>query len=98
MAPSCWTALETLEELKGNSIYVLPVKPDTLKQSWRRLVKRTGINDLRFHDLRHEAISRLLEVGLTIPEAASVSGHKTASMLMRYAHPDPAKVRQKMMQ
>ena len=47
---------------------------------------------------RHEAISRLLEVGLTIPEAASVSGHKTASMLMRYAHPDPAKVRQKMMQ
>ena len=39
-----------------------------------------------------------LQKGLTIPEVASVSGHKTASMLMRYAHPDPAKVRQKMMQ
>ena len=49
-------------------------------------------------ELRHEAISRLLEKGLTIPEAASVSGHKTASMLLRYAHPDPAKVREKMMQ
>jgi len=53
---------------------------------------------LRFHDLRHEAISRFLEKGLTIPEAASVSGHKTASMLLRYAHPDPVKVREKIMQ
>ena len=97
VVPLTRTALETLEELKGDSIYVLPVKPDTLKQSWRRLVKRTGINDLRFHDLRHEAISRLLEVGLTIPEVASVSGHRTASMLARYAHPDPIKVREKML-
>ena len=56
------------------------------------------MGDLRFPDLRHEAISRLLEQGLTIPEAASVSGHKTASMLLRYAHPDPVKVREKMMQ
>ena len=73
------------------------MKLNSLTQSWRRLVKRAGISDLTFHDLRHEAISRLLEKGLTIPEAASVSGHKTASMLMRYAHPDPVKVRQKMM-
>ena len=69
-----------------------------MKLSWRRLVRRAGIQDLRFHDLRHEAISRLLEKGLTIPEAASVSGHRTASMLMRYAHPDARKVREKMMQ
>ena len=95
--PLTRTALETLEELKADSLNVLPVKADTLKQSWRRLVKRSGINDLRFHDLRHEAISRLLEVGLTIPEAASVSGHRTASMLARYAHPDPIKVREKML-
>jgi hypothetical protein len=42
-------------------------------------------------------MSRLLEKGLTITEVASVSGHKTASMFMRYAHPDPVKVRKKMM-
>jgi integrase len=78
--------------------HLIPVKPDSLKQAWRRLVLRAGIEDLRFHDLRHEAISRLLEKGLTIPEAASVSGHRTASMLARYAHPDPLKVRQKMME
>ena len=75
---------------------VFPVKIETLKLSWRRLVRRAGLKDLRFHDLRHEAISRFLEKGLTLPEAASVSGHRTASMLLRYAHPDPKKVRQKM--
>ena len=91
------TALMTFEALPRDGLFVFPVKPDTLKQSWRRLVKRAGINDLRFHELRHEAISRLLEMGLTIPEAASVSGHRTASMLARYAHPDPVKVREKML-
>jgi len=98
IVPLTGAALSVLGDLERDGDVVFPVKPDTLKQSWVRLVKRADISDLRFHDLRHEAISRLLEKGLTIPEAASVSGHKTASMLMRYAHPDPAKVRQKMMQ
>ena len=97
MVPLTAAALSELSNLERDGDVVFPVKPGTLKQSWVRLVKRAGINDLRFHDLRHEAISRLLEKGLTIPEAASVSGHKTASMLLRYAHPDPVKIRQKMM-
>ena len=87
----------TIGALPREDLFVSPVKPDTLKQSWRRLVKRAGITDLRFHDLRHEAISRLLEMGLIIPEAASVSGHKTISMLAKYAHLDPVKVRKKML-
>ncbi|MDC0092851.1 tyrosine-type recombinase/integrase [Alphaproteobacteria bacterium] len=53
-----------------------------------RLIKIYGLNNLHFHDLRHEAISRFIERGLTIPGAASISGHKTQSMLFRYAHPD----------
>jgi len=36
------------------------------------------------HDLRHEAISRMFEKGLNVPEVASISGHKTASQLFRY--------------
>ena len=87
-----------LGNLERDGDVEFPVKSGTLKQSWVRLVKRAGIDDLRFHDLRHEAISRLLKRGLTIPEAASVSSHKTASMLLRYAHPNPVKVREKMMQ
>ena len=51
-----------------------------------RLRKRAGLQHVRFHDLRHEAISRLFELGLTPPEVAMISGHRTMSMLMRYSH------------
>lgn len=44
------------------------------------------IPDLRFHDLRHEAISRLFEKGLNPMQVASISGHKTLQMLKRYTH------------
>jgi integrase len=97
MVPLTGIALSVLSNRERDGDVVFPIKPGTLKQSWVRLVKRAGVADLRFHDLRHEAISRLLEKGLSIPEAASVSGHKTASMLLRYAHPDSVKVREKMM-
>ncbi len=60
-----------------------------------RLIKISGLNDLHFHDLRHEAISRFIERGLTIPEAAYISGHKAKSMLLRYAHPNLDIVKQK---
>lgn len=45
-----------------------------------------GIENLHFHDLRHEAISRLFEMGKTIPEVAAISGHRTWGNLKRYAH------------
>ncbi len=57
-----------------------------VQQSWQRLVKRCGIQDLHFHDLRHEAISRLFEKGLSIAEVALISGHKDFKMLFRYTH------------
>ncbi len=44
-------------------------------------------NDLRFHDLRHEALSRLSDKGLNVIELAHISGHRTLSMLKRYTHP-----------
>ena len=59
---------------------------DALKQSFRRAVRRAGIAGLRFHDLRHEATSRLFEKGLNVMEVASVTGHKTLQMLKRYTH------------
>jgi len=45
-----------------------------------------GITNLHFHDLRHEAVSRICEL-LPMHEAMRVSGHKTPAMLMRYYHP-----------
>jgi integrase len=44
------------------------------------------INDLHFHDLRHEGISRLFEMGCTIPQVAAVSGHRSWQSLQRYSH------------
>jgi integrase len=48
--------------------------------------RSAGIAGLRFHDLRHEATSRLFEKHLTLPEVASITGHKTWQMLRRYTH------------
>lgn len=58
-----------------------------LKSSWRFMLKRLGIENLHFHDLRHEAISRLFELGsLDMMEVAAISGHKSLAMLKRYTH------------
>ncbi len=57
------------------------------KSAWRKMVKNLNIHDLHFHDLRHEAISRLYELGiLTDLEISSISGHMNLNMLKRYAH------------
>ena len=45
-----------------------------------------SIGDLRFHDLRHEAVSRFFEMGLSVPEVALISGHRDPRMLFRYTH------------
>lgn len=52
--------------------------------------------DLRFHDLRHEATSRLFEKGLNIMEVASMTGHKSLSMLKRYTHVEAEKLAKKL--
>jgi integrase len=51
-----------------------------------RLREKAGITNLRVHDLRHEAISRLFEHGLNTMEVASISGHQSVLMLARYSH------------
>ncbi|MGF0335773.1 tyrosine-type recombinase/integrase [Ectopseudomonas toyotomiensis] len=58
-----------------------------LKSAWRLMNMRLGIEDLHFHDLRHEATSRLFELGtLDMMEVAAITGHKSLSMLKRYTH------------
>lgn len=60
---------------------------DGFKCVFRALLDKLKIKDLHFHDLRHEAISRLFELGtLDMMEIASISGHKSLSMLKRYTH------------
>jgi len=80
-------AIEVLRGLPPNAGRVFPMSPNALRLAWERIRRRAGCPDLHFHDLRHEAISRFFEMGLTTPEVASISGHRDIRMLMRYAHP-----------
>ena len=79
-------ALETLQGLSQETDYVFPMSENAFRLSWSRLLKRSGITDLRFHDLRHEAVSRFFEMGLSVPEVALISGHRDLRMLASYIH------------
>ena len=58
----------------------------TTNRVWVSALERAGIENLRFHDLRHEAISRFVEAALSDQEVASITGHKSMQMLRRYTH------------
>jgi integrase len=84
-------AISVLKEQKVSVVrsmvgMVFDVTPIALDKAWRRACKKAGISGLRFHDLRHESISRLFEIGLNPMEVSAISGHKTLSMLKRYTH------------
>lgn len=75
---------------------VFPIERDAFKSAWKRAVPRSGVVDIRFHDLRHEAISRFFEMGLSLPEVAVISGHKDPRMLIRYTHIPAARIVQRL--
>lgn len=63
---------------------LFPYHPDTVSRHFTDAVRLLGIPDLRFHDLRHEALSRLGEMGWSAHHMMKVSGHATSQMLDRY--------------
>ena len=80
-------AIEHLRPVPRTTDLVFPVTDIAFRQAWDRLRSRASINDLTFHDLRHEAISRMFESGMKIHKVMAVSGHRTVSQLFRYTHP-----------
>jgi integrase len=80
-------AIEIIGSMPRTGDKVFPMTPNALRLAWERLRRRAGISGLRFHDLRHEAVSRFFEKGLNMPEVAAISGHRDPRMLMRYTHP-----------
>ena len=75
----------TTEDREG---VVFDMSANAIRLAFGRIRQRCGLASVRFHDLRYEAISRLFEKGLTMPEVASISGHRSLSQLMRYSHAD----------
>lgn len=87
LSQRAYNALTELKQSEGiDQSIPFRMTISAFEQTWKRVIKRTGIVDLKFHDLRHEAVSRLFELGLNIMEVSSISGHKELSMLKRYTH------------
>jgi integrase len=86
--------LESRQRLKLESPFPYHVR--AVQRAWDAAVCRAGIDNLHFHDLRHEAISRFFERGLGVPEVALISGHKDMRMLLRYTHMTAAEIAKKL--
>lgn len=76
--------LETIPRRQDGNVF--DITAHAVTYAFIRACKRAGISDLHFHDLRHEAITRMFEKGLNVMEVGTVSGHKTLQMLKRYTH------------
>ncbi len=88
-------AIEILKQVwksSGTGTRVFPIDQNVLKMRYRRAVARLGISNLRFHDLRHIATSRLAKIYTNPLELRRVTGHKDLKSLDRYFHPDAAEL------
>lgn len=86
--PLSFKARQALKEFSGPKFGpVFSYTSNGFKSAWRVILFALKIENLHFHDLRHEAISRLFELGtLNVMEVAAISGHKSLNMLKRYTH------------
>lgn len=71
---------------------VFPFDSKSVGAAFTRAVQYLGIDDLHFHDLRHEATSRLFEKGYSIQEVAQFTLHESWATLKRYTHLKPEDV------
>lgn len=82
-------AAQVLQELRTDGASrerVFPVTGNSIRLAFEHLRIQAGMSDFRFHNLRHEAISRLFERGLNIAGISAISGHQELKMLQRYTH------------
>ena len=90
MVPLSTKAIRLLENLprhiSNTRVFWEWKSVDSFEHTWHRAVLKSSIVNFRFHDLRHEATSRLFEGGMNMMEVATITGHKTLQMLKRYTH------------
>ena len=72
------------------------VTQDGLIRAMAAACKAAEIEDFVFHDLRHEATSRMVEAGLSLLEVQSITGHSNGEMVKRYTHLDTLKLARKL--
>lgn len=78
-----WRILQSMPKIEDE---VFPYNSRSVSASFTRACNFLEIDDLHFHDLRHDGVSRLFEMGWDIPKVASVSGHRDWNSMRRYTH------------
>jgi integrase len=90
-------AIETLQALPISiDGRVLPINFAALENNFKRARDRVNLKDLRIHDLRHTAVTRLAEKLPNLIELSAVSGHRSLAMLKRYYHPKAEDIAKKL--
>jgi integrase len=102
--PLTQTAIKALSEVQRirylNSPFVFcdkqgkPLSPFRVSMSFKRAVERAKIENLRFHDLRHDFASGLVQSGVSIQIVKELLGHKDLRMTIRYSHLSPENLRE----
>lgn len=89
-------AIAILDKLEEGGGTYFGMRPDSISQAFIRACAHYGIEGLRFHDLRHEATSRLFERGWSIEEVSVMTGHADWRSLKRYTHLNPSDLAKKL--
>jgi integrase len=84
LPPEAMRVIKRQRQEGKNRPEIFPYSTDAIGAAFTRACKVLGIEDLHFHDMRHEAVSRLFELGNSIPHVAAVSGHRSWASLQRY--------------
>lgn len=79
-------AAAVIEVMPRTDKVIFPYLAKSISDIFARACEVLGIENLRYHDLRHDGVSRLFEMGKTIPQVAAVSGHRSWQSLQRYTH------------
>jgi integrase len=79
-------ARKILEESQQRNGKVIELSKGAARNGFDKARKKAGLETLRFHDLRHIAISRMWRSGMSALEISACSGHRDIKMLMRYSH------------
>jgi integrase len=86
------SAYKIIQRQARQSEFIFPYNSKTIGHYFRKACKFNDIIDLRFHDLRHEGVSRLFEAGFSIAEVQKISLHSTWDSLSRYTNIDPGDI------
>ena len=89
-------AVDGLRNGKEGTDRLFKLNADAVAWRWDRARTAAGCPDLRLHDLRHEALSRMADAGLSVGALAAQSGHRTMQTLLRYVNASERDIREKL--